>query len=186
MKSANERARTTATLMVLAVLSGACSAGVTELDRETEAPLQTDRLTYNLRHPEGGSDAPAMVVIPFTYRNDTGQTVFQLSFCGTPVRPTVFRATEAGWIPAMNRAVNDCLSVTGLPIPPGHTYEDTVRFRPAPDLLGSRSVSGVYRLSWAHWVVHDFHEPGDANPGDYGVVLPEEETVSNRFRVLEP
>lgn len=68
MGSAIERPRMATTLVVLAVVGAAWSAGVAELDRETEAPLQTDRLTYNLRHPEGGSDAPAMVVIPFTYR----------------------------------------------------------------------------------------------------------------------
>ena len=144
--------------------------------RDPAPPLQTDTLAYPLVRDQVGYRA----VIPFTYRNETGDSVF-LANCGGDVRPGLEVLRDGRWYEAWAPYTEACTSAPVV-IPPGGGYGDTLRVFGAPP--GSNvlptfvfpEVEGVYRLVWIHaYRVYDADQP------EQGERLPLDQRVSNAF-----
>ena len=159
------------------VLTG-CEGAPTPV-RDPAPPLQTDTLSYPLHRDEVGYRA----TIPFTYRNETGDSVF-LANCRGDVRPGLEVLRDGKWYEAWAPYTDPCTS-SPVVIPPGGGYGDTLRVFGAPP--GSNvlptfvfpEVEGVYRLVWIHaYRVYDADSPEDAQR------LPLQQRVSNAFALV--
>jgi hypothetical protein len=161
---------------LIVLLLGACSHLLEPPVREQEHPLQTDHLEYEVRR----SDGEVSVAIPFTYRNETGRTVYVVN-CQRIAPPALEKYIDGEWVRAWTAVVPLCLSPP-IVIRPGATYADTLRVfagKPASDVYPQFTVpevEGIYRLVWGS-VVHDYN---DRRQG-FGEPLPLAERISNPF-----
>lgn len=166
------------TIVPLTVLViAACATPLAPHDRDPSLPLQTEDLTYELRESARGLEMD----IPFTYTNETGETVYVVN-CNGNAPPSLQKRVDGEWVRAWAPVVPLCLSAP-IVIAAGETYTDTLRVR-----AGHRNSNtfpqfevggpGVYRLLW-HRVVHDY----DSDRQDFGDPLPVAERVSNSFRI---
>lgn len=162
------------------VVAGAILMGCDTLagppERESEAPLQTDRLAYTLRRADGGLNAE----IPFTYTNRTGNGVYVVN-CNQSAPPILEKRIEGRWETAWAPVVLLCLSPP-IVIEAGETYSDTLRVYGGdstsdiyPRFRGEE-VEGTYRLVWLG-VVHNY----DPDRQGFGDELALEERISNTF-----
>jgi hypothetical protein len=165
-------------VLAIAGLVIGCSA-VTAPDYEGDAPLQTDRLEYQLQRDGEGA---LRVEIPFTYHNHTGKTVYLLN-CNGDVSPSLQKWQGGEWVRAWSPIMLLCLSQP-IQVAPDAVYEYTLHVFAAP--RGSNTlpqfevpvVDGTYRLVW-HAPVHDYHS-SPSTP------LTLENRVSNNFRLRAP
>lgn len=161
---------------LLAPLALACGLPL-DPERETDRPLQTDRLTYTLETVDLGLE----VLIPFTYTNRTGDTVFVVN-CNGNAPPSLEKHESGDWVPAWGAVVDLCLSPP-IVIAPGEAYTDTLEvFGGFPDSdahpqFTVDDVEGVYRLLWRP--LHDY----DPDRQGFGEPVPLDDRISNRFRL---
>jgi hypothetical protein len=144
--------------------------------RDAEALLQTSALRYELRRDELGY----RVAIPWTFRNETGDTVW-VPNCGGDVRPLLQVQRAGAWFDAWTPFAEPCASPPVV-IPPGDTFADTLSVFGAPagsnlvPAFAFEEVEGVYRLLW-HRALSSW-EGGRVDPG---AALPVSRRISNRF-----
>lgn len=163
-------------ILPLVLLLGACTNMLEPPLREEAAPLQTDRLEYEVRRADG----QLSVAIPFTYRNETGRTVYVVN-CKRQVPPSLEKYVGGEWVHAWSPVVLDCLGPP-IVIEPGATYADSLRVMAwkqggnAYPQFEVAEVEGIYRLVWGP-LVHDY----DDRRQGFGEPVPLEERVSNAF-----
>ena len=164
--------------LALAVLVAGCASVLEPPERDEDRPLQTDRLTYEIRRENDELRAE----IPFTYTNRTGKTVF-VELPGTPAGSR--KLVDGEWQLAWAAVTMSCLSPP-IVIEPGETYKETLVVyaaepgtRKAPTFEVAE-IEGIYRLVW-HGLVHDY----DQNRANFGDPLPLEERTSNAFVLRE-
>jgi hypothetical protein len=147
-----------------------------------EAPLQTDRLVYQLQRDSGGH---VRVEIPFTYHNTTGETVYLVN-CRGAVPPSLEKWQAGQWVVAWTPVLLMCLSHP-IVIESDVVYSDTLRVSAARQ--GSNEypqfevpdLEGTYRLVWPMPVhEYDFDNPPSGRP------LPLESRISNNFELRAP
>lgn len=139
--------RVTAAILGL-LLTAAC--GVTDLERDTEAPVQTSELEYTLSETAGG-DALA-TRIPYRYRNPTDAPLCMSHCQGAFFIGLDRKVGEDSWRRAWSPIVPLCLSETPIRIAPGGTYRDTLRvFHGLRDDLHPKIdadlILGIYRIN---------------------------------------
>jgi hypothetical protein len=176
----------------VAALPGCAADGPTEveppvLERDVEAPFQTDSLSYGLLPAPHG--VPALVArIGISFTNPTGDTLRVLERCQDGPWMILEREVEGGWIQAWESAGPACIGLY-REVPPGAGYDDTVHF--FGGLRGSDHwpqfeldlLDGVYRLRWVE-VVREFDPFA---PAPQVEPVPEPLRVSNRFHLrVEP
>lgn len=166
--------------LALAVLVAGCASVLEPPERDEDRPLQTDRLTYEIRRENDELRAE----IPFTYTNRTGNTVFVVN-CQGYAPPVLEKLVDGEWQLAWAAVTMSCLSPP-IVIEPGETYKETLVVyaaepgtRKAPTFEVAE-IEGIYRLVW-HGLVHDY----DQNRADFGEPLPLEERTSNSFVLRE-
>jgi len=129
----------------LTLFLGACG-GVPDVERDLGPLVQTSELRYRIeRH-----DVGYRVDIPYSFRNETGDTVF-LDHCAGDVRPLLQVQRGDLWVDAWFPFRWEC---GGAPIriEPGGRFGDTLRVIGAPpgsNVLPAfvfEEVEGVYRL----------------------------------------
>lgn len=163
-------------ILALAVLLAACSDPLEPPARDSDPPLQTSRLVYELRSTDQGLEAE----IPFTYTNETGRTVYVVN-CNKIAPPALEKQVDGEWVHAWSAVVPLCLSAP-IVIGPGQMHKNTIAFfagHPSNNVYPKfrvDEVEGIYRLVW-HDVVHNYNpdRPGFGDP----LVL--EERISNAF-----
>lgn len=177
------RLRKPAACGVLAIAGLMIGCGAITAPRDQgKAPLQTDRLAYQLQRDSRDN---LRVEIPFTYHNRTGKTVYLVN-CHGDVPPSLQKWQEGEWVTAWSPVVLLCLSPP-IQVAPDAVYEDTLRVFSARQ--GSNAApqfqvpatDGTYRLLW-HVPVHDYGF--DDSP--YGTPLTLENRVSNNFELRAP
>src|SRR5690606_5694753 len=134
--------------LALAVLVAGCASVLEPPERDEDRPLQTDRLTYEIRRENDELRAE----IPFTYTNRTGKTVFVVN-CQGYAPPVLERLVGGEWRPAWAAVTMSCLSPP-IVIEPGETYKETLVVyaaepgtRKAPTFEVAE-IEGIYRLVW--------------------------------------
>ena len=178
--------------MTLVLLTGCIGEGPTQgelpiVERDVEAPFQTDSLSYGLRPALQG--VPALVArIGISFTNATGDTIRVLERCQDGPRMILEREVEGGWLQAWESAGPACIGLY-REVPPGSGYQDTVDF--FGGLRGSDhwpqfeldDLDGVYRLRWVE-VVREFDPFA---PVPQVEPIPERLRISNRFHLrMEP
>lgn len=103
---------------LIVALAGGCD-GVTDLERNGEALVQTDALTYTLRETPGGRGLEAE--IPYRYENRTNSTICMENCRGSFRVGLVDDSGEIVWSPI----VLLCRS-TPITFAAGETYRDTL------------------------------------------------------------
>jgi hypothetical protein len=134
--------------------------------RDVKAPVQTERLVYELTQPDEGWFA---VDVAFQYTNDTGRKISIVN-CNGGLNTSLEKHVDGTWEQFYAPALLMCLS------PPIHiaaraSYEGTARVhgalpgRNAAPELASEDLDGEYRLVWGS-LVHDYDEnlPGFGEP----------------------
>lgn len=167
-------------VLAIAGLVIGCGA-VTAPDYEGDAPLQTDRLAYQLQRD---GDDNLRVEIPFTYHNRTGKTVYLLN-CHADVSPSLQKWQGGEWVIAWSPILLLCLSQP-IEVESDAVYEYTLHVFAAP--RGSTTfpqfevpeIDGTYRLVW-HAPVHDYDHDSPS-----GTPLTLENRVSNNFTLRAP
>lgn len=153
--------------------------GITAPARDEGAPLQTDRLSYQLQLDRNGD---LTTRIPFTYHNSTGDTVYLVN-CKGLVPPSLEKWQNGDWVPAWGAIVPACLSPP-IEVAPGEDFEYTLQVNAARQ--GSNvqpqfrvaDLAGIYRLVWSVPVHHY-----DAYNAHLGTPLPLKDRISNRFNL---
>lgn len=161
---------------LIALLFVACASLLEPPVRDFGQPIQTDRLEYEVQHTDHG----LKVEIPFTYKNETGKTVYVVN-CHKQVPPALEKETDGAWVRAWTPTILLCLSAP-IVIWPGATYSDTLRVLAAHPTSNAHpkfevdKVEGSYRLVW-HGLVHHY----DENRQGFGEPLALEGRISNAF-----
>lgn len=142
--------------------------------------IQTDSDRYRLVQ-EGSF---LRTKIPYVYTNDAGTTIYIVNCRG--VFPQRLERREAGrWVGTYGNAVRDCLSPP-IVIEEGDTYADTLVI--SAGAYGSNispqfdraDPTGTYRIVWGEGnVLTSF----DENAQPFGEPIPEEQRISNLFRL---
>lgn len=166
--------------LMIAVSTTSCDSPLS-VEREPDAAIQTDRLSYTLRKAGSGFE----VEIPYTFANPTGSRVYLVN-CNQYVEALLERETNNGWGMGWAPAVNDCLSPPII-IEPGEVFRDTVRVHAAR--FGSNTYpqfqfedpKGVYRIRWEN-ALTSF----DPDQYPFGEPLPLDTRTSNRFVLKGP
>lgn len=148
------------------------------IERDTDAPLQTDSLVYHL---EGGGEWRS-VTIPFRYRNDTGETISIVN-CNGGLNIGLEKRVGDEWTHFYSPVLLGCLSPP-ITIAPDETVEYTAGiFGALPNRnLGpefeSADLDGEYRLVWGS-LVHDYDDDKQGFGDDVGPLR------SNSFLLVE-
>ncbi len=166
--------RTAVAMSVSLILLMACSDPLV-VERDQDAPIQTDRLRYDV--VSGGSGWRAQIV--WTFTNPIAEPVSVVNCRGSA--PTKLQKLESDeWINAWSPAFLLCLSPP-IVVAAGATYADTLHFfagypgSNAGPKLEVQEIEGVYRLVW--WPLLNYDH--DDVTGD---LLPLEQRASNAFR----
>lgn len=127
------------------------------IERDQEAPVQTDSLVYHV----AGESPWYSVDIPFKYRNDTGRTISIVN-CHGGLNIALEKRVGDAWVRFYQPILLMCLSAP-ITIAPGATFSSTAAihgaipgFNAGPE-FGSTDLDGEYRLVW-HNLVHDYDE----------------------------
>lgn len=110
------------TSVVALLVVTAC--GVTDLERDTEAPIQTSRLEYVLREIREG-DALA-TKIPFRYHNQTA-TAICITHCSGAYGIVLHKLTPSGWRQVWSPVIPACLTKPPITIEPDDSFRDTLQ-----------------------------------------------------------
>lgn len=149
--------------------------------RDASAPLQTERLTYEMTPRPGGWSTD----IAFRFRNDAADTIYW-PHCGRQLSISLDRLAPDSIADFWEPALFLCLSGTPVVIPPGGIYVDTLRVEGAePGTGGSsafsrRDLNGTYRMVWRGLLFH--YDGRAARSGD---PVPLRYRISNRFRLVQ-
>lgn len=169
-------------VLAIAGLAIGCDGGATAPEGHGDAPLQTDRLVYEMQRDSLDN---LRVEIPFTYHNGTGKTVYLVN-CNGSVPPSLQKLEEGQWVDAWSPVMLLCLSQP-IQVAPDAVYEDTLRVFAAPQgsnagpQLEVSGPDGTYRLVW-HVPVHDY----DFSDPPSGTPLALENRISNNFELRVP
>lgn len=140
--------RETGPLTVLVALIGVSACGVTDVERDTGAPIQTSDREYVLRDTTNGDWLRAS--IPYRYQNRT-QDPICMTHCNGAYFVRLEKRVMDEWVPAWNPVLPLCLSHPPITIQPGATLRDTLlvthgtREDTRPQIDAS-DLEGVYRL----------------------------------------
>lgn len=162
---------------LLAALLPLLSCGVTDLDRDAEAAVQTSELEYTLRETEGGDGLEAE--IPFRYDNRSAASICMNHCDGAYGIALVDASGETVW----SAIVPQCLSPDPVTIDPGETFRDTLRLFHGLEANHFPKIEdgpeGVYRIDVAS------ASRSASGDGCGGEPVPEDERRSNRFRLVK-
>lgn len=130
------------------LLTAAC--GVTDLERDTEAPVQTSELEYTLQETMNGDALSAR--IPYRYTNPTDAPLCMSHCQGAFFIGLDRKAGDGSWRRAWSPVIPACLSESPIQIAPGGTYRDTLRvFHALRDDLHPKidadPILGIYRIN---------------------------------------
>jgi hypothetical protein len=155
-----------------------------DLVRDTEAPIQTDRLEYAMSE----SAAALTTRIPITWRNTTGRTIY-IPNCPVASEPAylvdLLRWSGGTYESSLEGLERDC---SGAPhtIAAGDLFVDTIDIagaRPGgqPPAFRIEPVQGIYRiLVRSAFFTYDLEHDALADS------LPTLDRVSNRFGLIVP
>lgn len=161
---------------LLAALLPLLACGVTDLERDAEAFVQTSELEYTLRETEGGEGLEAE--IPFRYDNRSAAPICMDHCNGAYGIGLVDESGETVW----SAIVPLCLSPDPITIEPGETFRDTLHLfhgleaNRLPKIEGG--PEGVYRIDVAS------ASRSASGDGCGGESVPEDERRSNLFRLV--
>jgi hypothetical protein len=158
------------------------AAGTVALDatlaRDLSAPIQTDRLRYELVQSELAWEA----TIPFTFRNRSAGIAY-IAHCQGSYFLELEKLVNGNWVLGWSPVVPLCLSLEPIRIPPGEKFQDSIRLfagRPGTNLAPKFEVpdpEGVYRI-----VIHPLSSY-DVGQHPFGPELPLPQRISNPFRI---
>ena len=176
MTSAFDRLKATVPLGLAAALGGLGCDTATGLVRDTEPPIQTDVLEYELDF----DGLRFRVDISYVYTNRSGNPVYLVN-CNGGFGLHLERDENGAWQYAWGPVLNRCLSPP-IVIASNATFADTLHVRAGS--FGSNSFpqfdvddpSGTYRIVWTAAL-----SSLDANQLPFGPQIPFEYRVSNRF-----
>ena len=143
---------------------------------ETARGFRTSRLHYDARHVAHGIE----IVIPYVYRNATGDSVYFVN-CNEIIVPSLQKRMGDTWSSVWTGSSPACRS-RPVVVPPDGERVDTVQVLSSPGMDPQFTVAdmdGTYRLVW-HGVFHHGDLPPLATP------LPEDERTSNEFTLSAP
>lgn len=167
------------TAALTAALAAACGSPL-GFERDVEAPIQTSRLDYELREVDRGVETD----IEYEFRNRTSAPIFIVN-CNGSTGVRLEKLIGGEWVGAWGNTTPDCLSPP-IVIDPGQAVTRTLSvFGGHPGCGCAPQFSfeereGIYRM-----VLVDVLDSFDENLSPFGTQIPEEERVSNRFRLDE-
>lgn len=167
-------------ISVLAVhLAAACSSPV-DLDRDPEAPIQTERLQYELQRTDDAVQAD----ISYTFTNKTETPVFIVN-CNGSTAVRLEKRVEGQWTVAWGNIVPACLSPP-IVVDAGESVTRTLFVYggdPGCSCAPKFSVEdreGIYRI-----VLTNVLESFDEDAYRFGPTAPKRYRVSNAFQLTE-
>lgn len=153
-------------------------------ERDEGAPVQTDRLDYEVSAFWMGGSTTVTLTLTMTYTND-GEAPRYLGTCGEAGLAVVLekQTSRHAWT-AMDPGCDRILSPP-VEVGPGEQHTESVSLQgflgPPGDPRFPWPIDGVYRVRifpYPHWI------PG--NPPDPADLVPLVERVSNRFSLRPP
>lgn len=166
-------------LLVAATLSG---CGVTDVERDTNAPIQTDRLEYTLRPSDDGRALETEIA--YAYENRTNAAIC-MTHCNGHFSIALEKRRGDDWEAVWSPAIPECLTRPPITIDPGETYRDTLAVTHATPAdagpkIRAAELEGVYRIAIP--AVSRLSSPDACG----GPQVPERERISNRFVLRRP
>lgn len=156
------------------------ACGITDVERDTEPPVQTSELAYTLRETLDGRALE--VEIPYRYENRTDAPIC-ISHCnGAFSWHLEKRIREHLWKSVWSPIVPECLSRPPITIGVGETFRDTLRIvhglrekvHPKMDV---DELEGIYRIDLTNAARFSSSSPEFCG----GRQLLKEQRISNRF-----
>ena len=170
------------TILAGSALLGALSGCSTRVPARDASPLQTDRLSYRLRHDEGGGwdSYSAILVVAYTNRRDTPVYLPRCAL-GAPARPMYLFVREA---PDTARVFTSLLWACNGGVPreelaPGATRRDTVRMV----AVATPRMRPAFQRRWVTGLMRVEYQVYASASNRHNDPLPEQERRSNVFRV---
>ncbi len=171
------------TVLVVAIALTGCGDSPVGLERDIEAPIQTDGLEYELQDNAGYTWD---VAIPLRYTNNTGRTIY-VPNCNRTIVTWLEKEDAGEWVFAWGGVTAACQSPV-IVVEPAATYDDTLHVIAGQTgtNIGSKfrvtDIDGIYRIVWVE--VYSSYDPDARQP--IGEKLPLHQRVSNRFRLRLP
>lgn len=162
-------------------LSGCSGAGRIDVVGDRHAPIQTEQEAYKVTR---SADADRVRVVA-VYRNASADTTWISRCSDVPPKFRADRWEDGRWIVGYAPI---CQLIASVPVavPPHTTRTDTLILENSvrPNVYRNfqgRDIPGTYRL------VYDIHRSWTvaARTGRLGRLLPEEQRLSNAFRITE-
>lgn len=153
------------------------ACGVTDLERDTEAPIQTDRLAYVLRE---ATDEPTLrATIPYRYENRTAASIC-MTHCGGAFAVALEKRITDEWVWVWSPPLPDCRTRPPITIEPRGAFRDTLRVthvtrEDAGPKIKALDFEGAYRMVIP--AASRLSSPGECG----GEQVPEQQRISNRF-----
>lgn len=162
----------------LVVIAGTMALDAT-LARELSAPIQTDRLRYELAQTELAWET----TIPFTFRNQSPGIAY-LAHCQGSYFLELEKLVNGSWVLGWAPVVPLCLSLEPIQVASGGIFQDSIPViagRPGTNLAPKFEVpdpEGMYRI-----VIHALSSY-DSHTFPFGPELPLSQRISNPFRIV--
>lgn len=170
-------------LLVGVALALSGCGGPTLPERDEEAPIQTDRLAYELVPADDGLPG-VETVIGYEFTNRTGAPLYIVN-CNGATAQVLEKRVDGEWVVVWGNVIPQCLS-PAIVIEPGQTIPRELEVfggDPGCNCAPTFTVeerSGVYRL-----VLPDVLSSFDPDARPFGTPLPKADRVSNEFRLDE-